>query len=176
MGVTAPTQTDSASRDPEGEVFYGEQDGVLFIRLVGVVRYTNCGALSDLVASLFDGKTYEQIIIDLRRAESIDSTNLGILAKIAKHTESVKAEQPILVCNNPEIRQIITSMGLDKVYDICLQTESCCKVYRKLEGHLETSDTNLNRVMLDAHQELAVMNDENREAFEDVIKALKGDL
>ena len=168
-----PKAEDQADEE-QGEIQYGEKDGVMIIRLIGAVRYTNCCTLSDFVSKLFKEHSFQKIVIDLRKTESIDSTNLGILAKIAKNTDQELSQKPLLICDNPEIKEVIASMGIDEIYQYSLDFDSGCKVFTKLDSVLENNELMLSKVMLDAHETLSVMNDKNREEFQDVLDALQG--
>jgi len=53
------------------------------IKLNGDVRYTMGCALGDFLNRLFAQTDYDGIIVDLTDAHSIDSTSLGLLARIA---------------------------------------------------------------------------------------------
>jgi anti-anti-sigma factor len=160
--------------EEQGEIQYGEKDGVMVLRLIGAVRYTTCCSLSNFVAELFERHSFEKIVIDLTRAESIDSTNLGILAKIAKYADTKLQHKPLLVCDNPAIKEVIASMGIDEIYRYSLDCETDCKVFNKLANAVENNGLNLNKVMLDAHQELSILNDKNRDEFEGVLEVLQG--
>lgn len=173
------TEMDDLSADAlGGEVFFGKTDGVLFLRLVGSVRYTNCSALDDFVEALFSEYEFDRLVIDLRQVESIDSTNLGILVKIAQYAKRDQLPQPSLICDAPDIQTVIASMGIDEVYHLCAKNESGsrCKVFTKVENAINNCSLNVKRVMLDAHEKLSEMNQSNHDAFREVLGALKGDL
>lgn len=172
------TEIDGLSANAiSGEVFFGKTDGVLFLRLVGSVRYTNCAALDDFVEALFSEYEFDRLVIDLRQVESIDSTNLGILVKIAQYAKQAQLPRPSLICDAPDIQTVIASMGIDEVYDLCVKNESGCRcqVFTKVENALNNCSFNMKRVMLDAHEKLSEMNKSNHDAFREVLGALKGD-
>lgn len=165
-------------KSDDGDIFFGEIDGVLFLRLVGIVRYTNCESLDGFVDALFDQYTFTKLVIDLRKAESIDSTNLGILVKIAQHAQGKQLPKPLLVCDSPDLKAVIASMGINEVYKLSTADDiGCkCKVFTKVESLADNNTLNLQRVMLDAHEKLSEMNTTNQDAFREVLGALKGEL
>jgi len=68
----------------EGQVFHGTYKGVEVLCYKGEIRHTLCVALDRYINALLTNAHLLGFVIDLSGTESIDSTNLGILARLAR--------------------------------------------------------------------------------------------
>ena len=66
-----------------GKVLHASHDGIHVLRFVGDIRYTLSPSIDRYVKQLFSGPPPAGFVIDLTETDSIDSTNLGLLARIA---------------------------------------------------------------------------------------------
>ena len=158
-----------------GEIFYGKQDSAYLLKFVGDIRYTLSCSLDNFLNKLFQQSDFDQIMIDLTETTHIDSTNLGLLAKIANFTRQRFNRKPFLFSTNTNVNQVLDSMGFDDVFDRCGDCEHCP------ESALNLSDCGNNkaqmaRVMLDAHSALSSINERNKREFQDVVGALQSSL
>jgi anti-anti-sigma factor len=69
----------------DGSILHASHDGVEVLRFVGEIRYRLAPALDRYLESVFAKPGLAGFVIDLIETDSIDSTNLGILARIATH-------------------------------------------------------------------------------------------
>ena len=61
---------------------------------------------------------FQSVVIDLVEAEGIDSTTLGLLAKVSIRAQERYGYRPVIISTNENITRLITSMGFDMVFDI----------------------------------------------------------
>jgi hypothetical protein len=78
----------------------------------------------------------------------------------------------MLISTNPDITQLLVSMGFDGVFTICSDSASCQPTDQDLTV-AEASRNELTETLLNAHLLLSELNDNNREMFKSVIDSLK---
>src|SRR6056300_1166115 len=102
----------------QGQIQAAHQDGAYLLRLVGDVRVTLCATFDDFLDKMFSDEQFASVNIDLCQAEGIDSTSLGLLAKLAIQAEQRFGLKPVIFSSNPSITRILESMGFEAVFDI----------------------------------------------------------
>ncbi len=164
-----------------GNVLYANHDGLVVFKFVGEIRYTMgdsyrvSASLDAFLDDLFESKDFENILIDLTETESIDSTNLGLLAKIAQFTERHLGRKPTIISTNEDINAILDSVGFDQVFIIVHDPEIPGVELDSLPEKREP-DKELARMVLDAHKALIELNDKNRNMFKNVVQLLQSKL
>ncbi|HQM45359.1 MAG TPA: STAS domain-containing protein, partial [Smithellaceae bacterium] len=71
-----------------GSVYYARHENTYVIKLIGEVRYQLGCAFDDFLKRLFAKDDFRDIVIDLTETRMIDSTCLGLLAKIANYARA----------------------------------------------------------------------------------------
>ncbi|MNT84274.1 hypothetical protein D3C72_2242660 [compost metagenome] len=77
------------------------------------MRLTLCSALDATIEKIFTALNFSAIVIDLTETESIDSTTLGLLAKLSILSRQKVGLLPTVVTTNPDISRLLQSMGFD---------------------------------------------------------------
>lgn len=114
-------------------------------------------------------------VVDLTEAEYIDSTNLGLLAKLYSISQELSGLSPMVISTQKSINEVLSSIGFHRIFNIVESWDS-------IPSHLEEmplkehSRAQLHQVMLQSHQDLAKLNRKNRELFKDVINFLEQDI
>lgn len=161
-----------------GNVYYAKHNGVLVLKFVGEIRYTMgdsyriSASLDQFLERLFEQKDVENIVIDLTETESIDSTNLGLLAKIAQFSEDQLGRKCSIISTNEDINAIIESVGFDQVF-LILQDSDQPDVELENVPEADAADRELAHMLLDAHRALTSLNDKNKEMFKNVVQLLE---
>ena len=101
-----------------GKILHASHDGIHVLRFVGDIRYTLGHSLDRFLEALFAGPTPEGFVIDLTATDCIDSTNLGLLVRVAREMHNHGAPQVTIVSDRPDINAVLASMALDEVFDI----------------------------------------------------------
>jgi anti-anti-sigma factor len=156
-----------------GEVFYAKQHDTYTIKMVGDLRYTLGCALDDFLNQLFARNDYDDIRIDLSEATMIDSTNLGLLAKIANFMRDRFGKRATLVCDNSDINKILDSVGFSDIFIISQDRLSDAQAIQRLPV-AEPTKPELTKTLFETHSTLSALNDENRKAFHDIVETLRG--
>ena len=155
-----------------GNVLHACHNDVHVLRFIGDIRYTLSPSIDRFLEEIFSGSQPASFVIDLTEADSIDSTNLGLLARLAIRMQRLDAQRITIVSNRADINSVLTSMALDEVFDIVedtgLETDAAQEVPQK-----NTDRETLARTLIDAHRALMDLNEHNREMFQDVVAALE---
>jgi anti-anti-sigma factor len=153
-------------------IFYADRDGYYVLKFVGDIRYTMGCSLDELLEQHLSDEKIDSVFIDLSEASSIDSTSLGLMAKVANLMLSRSPHKVTLVSPNEDINQILESIGFDDIFDICHYDKDCPLASEQLRID-DPAKENMAKTMLEAHSILSELNDKNRSMFKEVIGALK---
>ncbi len=156
----------------EGQVLAARQDGAYVLRLVGDVRLNLCVTIEDYVESMLDDPAFCSVWVDLCDAEGIDSTTLGQLAKLALAVDERFGFRPAIFCCDAGINRLLSSMGLDRLFEIHENTCSglgCDEVLPMVPG----TEEHVRQRVLEAHRVLMDVSEENRARFKDLVASLE---
>ncbi|HSG88885.1 MAG TPA: STAS domain-containing protein [Pseudomonadales bacterium] len=158
-----------------GRILVGDHDGVYVLKFTGDVRVTLCATMDAFLRSLLGRDDFRSVLVDLTETEGIDSTSLGLLAKLSLETQRRFNLVPTLVSTNPDITRVLRTMGFDDVFHIV--EEPLTEVGQlgelpTLEA-VEEDEEDMRQRVLDAHRVLMDLNEHNRESFRDLVTALE---
>lgn len=156
------------------KILQAEQQGIYILKFIGEIRLNLCSTLDNLVESITNDPRFQTVVIDLTETDIVDSTTLGLLAKIAMAAHKRSHFLPTLISTNPDITRIITSMGFDKIFIIVREPVSRIEELEEIPV-LKASEQQVRDKVLDAHKVLMGMNSKNREEFKSLVKALECD-
>jgi anti-anti-sigma factor len=154
-----------------GRIEYAVLQGTHVFKLVGEVRAMTCSTLDHLLDKITQDQTLTGALVDLTDTTFVDSTTLGVLAKLGLHLRTQRNIQPIMLSTNPDITTLTNSMGLGQVFVMLnCKTASACTFAlpeEQPEAHamLET--------VLEAHQTLMNLNDHNKAMFQPLVRQLE---
>ncbi len=158
----------------EGAAFYARQGDTYFLKLTGDVRYTISCTLSDFLDDLFTRDDFTHIVVDLTSAHSIDSTSLGLLAKIANFNRQRSADKTTLLSTHADINQLLETMGFYEVFNISDTGEHITATMKKLKIQSPEKEQ-LTQIVFEAHRTLSDLNSHNRGMFKGVLNSLHPD-
>lgn len=154
----------------EGRVLYAKQGGTCVLRFQGPIRYTMAHSLDRFLDDLFARDPPRSVVADLSETESIDSTGIGLLAKLAKAQRRAGFGNPVLFSSNPDVNEVLSSVCLDDVFDLADQAPDG-PPGRCVEA-TEPSPPQLAHTILEAHRALSEISEDNRVKFRDVVEGL----
>lgn len=156
----------------EPRVTYARQGDVWILRFEGPIRYLLAPSVDRFIDRLFAGPAPHGVCLDLRAATAIDSTGIGLLAKVANGMHEAGRTRPVVVSTNPEISELLVNLCLDEV---CILAASAPDAPDAAVGEnipfTTPGEQELARTVLEAHRLLSAISEENREAFRSVIEA-----
>ena len=157
-----------------GKILVASHDGVYVIVFQGDVRLTLCTTVDDYLEKMFQDANFRSVIVDLSETENIDSTSLGLLAKLSIQAEKRFSFRPTLISTRRDITRILLSMGFDEVFDLVEEPLEHKEQLAELP-ELTGSEEGVRQRVLDAHRTLMSMNESNRNTFHDLVAALEAE-
>ena len=156
----------------DGKILAASHNGAYVIRLVGDVRLTLSAPIDDYFQKMFADPEFASVWVDLCDAEGVDSTTLGLLAKLALEVTERFGFQPAIFSCEPGINRLLNSMGFQRLFEI--HEESCAnpddvKEIPQVLGNEEA----VKEKVIEAHRILMGLSDENRARFKDLMSALE---
>ncbi len=136
-----------------GQVLHTEQKGLCIIKFVGEIRFNLCSALDILVRQLFEQRPCEGVLVDLREADFLDSTALGLLAKITIASKKYNKPVPTLISPQPDINRVLQSLGFEKVFRVIETTDITPEALSDLYP-IDEDPQQMGKRVLEAHQAL----------------------
>lgn len=155
-----------------GQIQCAEWDGTFILKFLGDVRLTLCPALDDAIDRVFADSRLSNIVIDLTESVNLDSTTLGLLAKLSILTRQKVGLLPTLVTTHPDINRVLYSMGFAQVFNIVEQAALPAESLIALP-YQDVDEEEVRATVLEAHRILMSLNESNREAFHDLVTALE---
>jgi len=156
----------------DGKVLHAIHGGIHVLRFVGDIRYTLSPSLNRFLKEIFSVGPPAGFLIDLTETDSIDSTNLGLLARIAQRMKSLNGPRVTILSDRADINAVLTSMAFDDVFDIVNHTSLETGAEQELAQQSAGKEA-LTRTVLEAHRALMELSEHNEEMFRDVVTTLE---
>ncbi len=156
----------------EGRILVAERDGVYLLKLAGDVRLTLCASISQYLDKIFAGAIPKEVYIDLLDSECVDSTTLGLLARLALHTQRKFGFKTRLLCINSNILRVFEAMDIDGLFEIlCTASRPSLTPSEIAQGELD--EEAIRHHVLEAHKLLVKLNPALMGEFYDLISSLE---
>jgi len=157
-----------------GRILIATVDHVPILKFNGDVRVLMSSALDNYFSTLYQKPVLNRMIVDMTETQGIDSTALGLIAKMAIQLRNRFNVSPTIVSTNPDITRILKSMSLDLICNIVENIDSGETQFDELNQLDETEET-VRQKVIEAHQTLMALSEENKAKFQDLISVLKAD-
>ena len=173
---------------PNGRVTHAESGGVHVFRYFGRVNYVLAPAIKQFADELVNQGDVRGWVFDLTQAEILDSTNLGLLARLAARAGSGDEgpARSIIVSASDDMNSVLRSMRFDQLFDIVSEPAGAAELAEGAgdeddadEEDIRSADPSAREVgqtMLDAHRALMALSEAGRLQFEQVVVALEAEL
>ena len=142
------------------------------LRFEGDVRLSLGIAAQRACELLLQPPAPEMLMVDLRTAELLDSTTLGVLARTAERFSTTQGRQALLLGPSEDLQRLLRSMGLTALFRI----EPALALPD--DGDLapiaaaELDDDALRHAVIDAHRALMNLSEENKAEFTELVETL----
>ncbi len=158
----------------DGKISYAVIDTTCLLKLKGAIVYSISPCFDKFLEKIASRSDIESFVVDLTETSYIDSTNLGLLAKLRIICSEQCTVPPTLISNKENVNEVLYNVGFSRIFNIVEQVETD---YLHLENipNFEGSAENLAKIMFKAHTELVKLNENNKELFEDVVEYLEKD-
>lgn len=164
-------------RAPEPfKVRYGKNPDAIAVALEGRVHYAFTARLRTLFDELAGRLHNETLLVDLRLLEAIDSTGMGLLARLGRASLR-RGRRGVIVCSNDDVSICLRSAAFDELFVFLGEWpfEESMPLGEVPLGGGDWSPEQLGKVMLEAHRDLASLSERNRQSFAAVISALEAE-
>ena len=161
------------------KVLIGSIEGGLIVKVIGRGTMEFCSQLFDYLVAQLETKREKghiKVYFDLSETTYMDSSFIGVIVSIDKRVKQI-AESTVIVLNPAEkIKEILNTMGLLgllpleenlKINNVTLSEE----VHKKL-----AKDYKDIKLLLESHQNLMEISNENKKRFSLVEEMLKKEL
>lgn len=164
-----------------GKILYIKHEGLYTLKFVGRIGYTSnwtfplSKSLQIFIDRMAREKDYEYVLIDLSEATGIDSTNLGLLAEIAKMMIRKFDSKATIISTNRTVTRTLRTVGFNALFTIVDQPANLETPMQELPPAAD-SEINVARMILKAHKTLCELNDENKVRFKNIVEALESEI
>lgn len=160
-----------------GRVLMANRQGNYVIKLTGDVRMTLCTTIDSCLNTMVLDPRFSTVTVDVSEAEGIDSTSLGLLAKISRMATPLMGEIPLLISGNRDITRIVESMGFkDRVYTMVSEADMNA-ASNLVEADITPVNEDVARErVLEAHKILMSLNENNRKAFKELVECIENQI
>ena len=161
-----------------GSIYFAKHEGLLVLKFVGHIRYSIgdsyriSSSLDSFVEQFLNDKDVDKVLMDLSETRSIDSTNLGLLAKIAHFCREHAKPKATILSTNEDINVILDTVRFDQVF-LIIHDASQPDIELQELPDVDPADKELAHMILDAHKALTIIDDKNREMFKNVVEVLE---
>ena len=156
----------------EGKILYSKCEQIYFLKLTGSLRFTSGHDLDILLANIFEDSDIKDIMIDMSQADYLDSTILGLLAKVANFMIKKFHRKLTVLSVNEDINYLLDSIGLNEVLIIVKTCDYTPEMLQKIDN-IKSSEQENALTILDAHRQLVNLNEKNHDVFKNVIELLE---
>ncbi len=157
-----------------GKILVSDEHGNYLLKLIGDVRVTLCGSLNHHMETIFGRQDVKKVIVDMLEAEGLDSTTLGLMAKLGLYCRKEYGINVQVFCQNPSILRTLDCMGLEEIFDIIQEVPTINAELHSIESVSPEVDE-IRRQVVEAHRLLMELNPDNSKEFTDLIRALESD-
>jgi anti-anti-sigma regulatory factor len=156
----------------DGRILAANHDGAYVIRLEGDVRLTLCTSMDDFIQHMFADPDFASVWVDVCGAKGIDSTTLGLLAKLAIKVRERFGFMPAIYSGDPGISRLLKSMAFNRLFEL---REEQCSSPGDIQDipTVQGSEETVRKKVIEAHRILMGVSEENRARFKDLLSALE---
>ncbi len=153
----------------------GNHQGVYVLRFEGDVRLTVSGSFDRYLDAMFADPQFVSVLVDLTAAVAIDSTTLGVLAKLSIAVQKKYQHLPMLVCKARDILRILHNMGFEDVFNIVADANELRHQLAELPLANDLDEEEMRLRVIEAHETLMGLNEQNAVTFRSLVEALRAE-
>lgn len=151
-------------------IFYKETQDAVFVRARGHITAALCADLKSRVFSRLDDRTpIASIHIDLTECDYMDSTFMGLIVGFKKRLSASPGSSVNIYGPNAVCQGLLKGIGLTRLVNIVDEPIELPPFMENIAGTQKATA----EFLLDAHENLMEINDENKSKFATLSKILK---
>ena len=158
-----------------GQIMVGDHQGIYVVKLVGDVRLNLCTSFDNFIDKMFSQSDFRGVVFDMHDTDGVDSTTLGLMAKIAMRSEERDGGKPLVLCDDRGLLHLLDSMGFDALMDFSSQADGAYQAEPSPLTCNTPDEQSARDMVLEAHRVLMSMNKENEATFRDLVRALENE-
>ena len=108
----------------------------------------------------------------MSQLEYMDSTFLGIVAKLVVDLKTKKSEKFVILNPSLEAQTLLKQTGIDKFCDVINEDIDLLSI-KKIEGEDTSNMQEKSKYILEMHEVLMNLNEKNKITFKPVVDAMK---
>jgi anti-anti-sigma factor len=155
-----------------GQILVADHVGVYIIKMTGDVRLTLCISFDQFINAMLAELSFSSVLFDLSEAEAVDSTTLGLMAKISLLAQEKRGITPLILATNASIQRILQTMGFADIFTIVEKLEVEFTPEKNLTP-IECDENQVKEKVLEAHKILMGLNEKNHETFRNLVAMLE---
>jgi len=155
-----------------GQIFVADHSGVYVIKMTGDVRLTLCISFDQFIDAMLATANFTSVLFDLSEAEAVDSTTLGLMAKISLLAQEKRNVKPIILATNASIQRILETMGFADIFTIVDKLNIDLSTDKTLTV-IECDENTVKEKVIEAHKILMGLNEKNHETFKNLVNMLE---
>ena len=155
-----------------GQILVADHEGVYIIKMIGDVRLTLCISFDQFIDSMLAAPNFSSVLFDMSEAEAIDSTTLGLMAKISLLAQEKCNVTPVILATNASIKRILQTMGFADIFTIVDKLEVDMAPEKPLTA-IECDEKEVKEKVIEAHKILMGLNEKNHETFHNLVTMLE---
>lgn len=146
----------------EEAAYYGEREGTVYVKAEGHVTARLCPAIKAKLLIRIDAQPpVRGMGFDLSACEYMDSTFLGLIVNLCKRLSAAGARKPTLYGTNDACKALLRTTGILGLVEL---SEEAAPALPSAE-RIESGPSATARFLLDAHDALSGLSEENRGRF-----------
>ena len=146
--------------------------GTYFLRLSGKLCFSSSVPFSEIIDLIGTTQGCKGVMADLREVSMIDSTHLGLLARLALELKKNLGKQLTIVSTGEHVPKALMMTGLQH-FALLLDAHAGDMPPTESMQTLPESKRTVAEVMLEAHQTLVGLNQENENTYQDFVTMLE---
>jgi anti-anti-sigma factor len=155
-----------------GQIVVADHAGVYIIKMMGDVRLTLCVSFDKFIHGMLSEANFSSVLFDLSEAEAVDSTTLGLMAKISLLAQEKRNIIPVILATNASIKRILQTMGFIDIFTIVDTLEMDLTPAKNLTP-IECDENTVKEKVIEAHKVLMSLNEKNHETFRNLVAMLE---
>jgi anti-sigma B factor antagonist len=168
---------------PRPRVLSGEFDGFCWIRIEGNGTVANSAEVKEAGNRAFSHGV-KRLVVDLEECPMMDSTFMGTLTGLAIQSEESGGEGVEVVHLCDRALELLEELGLNHILNITQDAGAWADQMNRIRAELSTdsgpgskSEADSKRaranLMLEAHEQLCELDEDNAKKFKDVVDLLR---